>query len=174
MIVKTIGITGGSSLHELGSAAEVQSFFDCLDAYVVRVQPAIDWSVLSDRLYKRYLRQQELETALKAMGIARELFRSIPSKSIDWSSFDFEHVAERTKLNLGGSTLGAVFDAYFDSFAQCAESAKLSYEAFKDYAGYQYEPVRIVVSDQPWFIVEKNRPLRDYDDLEGKPFWLVG
>jgi hypothetical protein len=45
--------------------------------------------------------------------------------------------------------------------------------AFKDSHGYEYEAVRLVIADQPWFTAEKKRSLTEYDSLEGRPFWAT-
>ena len=124
-----------------------------------------------DRFYKRYLRQEELDEATQKMTEVSELFKQLPAQSIDWTGF--QTTAIKTKMNYNGTTLDEVFKAYFEGFTHCAESAKLNNEAFKEYTNYQYEPVRLIVADQPWFMVEKNRPLSEYDNLEGKPFWLI-
>jgi hypothetical protein len=57
-------------------------------------------------------------------------------------------------------------------FDKCAESSVSNWEAFKDNEGYLYEPVRLVIADLPWFSVEKERSLRDYDELAGDPLWM--
>jgi hypothetical protein len=42
---------------------------------------------------------------------------------------------------------------------------------FKSYAGYEYEPVRFIVTDIPWSTAESMRSLEEYDALDGEPFW---
>lgn len=168
--MRSIGITGGSTLYELGTATDVQLFFDCLDTYIVQKSSAEDWQILTDRFYKKYLALDDLVVATLAMEKVRKIFQELPSNSIDWD--ELQKHPEETKLNLQASTLADIFSHFFNGFAASVDSAKLNYEAFKSYIGYRYEPVRIVVADAPWFIAEKNRPLTDYDKLDGKPFWL--
>jgi hypothetical protein len=168
--MKLIGITGGSSLCELGPASDVQLFFDCLNTFVVSKHPEKDWSLLVDRLYKRYLRLDELDSAVVLMEQARKSFVNQSSEAVDWKLSI--KMAPGTRLDSTKKTLVEIFENFFDHFIHCVESAKTNYEGFKSYQGYKFEPVRIVVSDQPWFIVEKNRPLEEYDTLIDKPFWL--
>lgn len=65
------------------------------------------------------------------------------------------------------ATLADVFIKYFECFNCCVESAK---GFFDDWNIYQ--PVKIVISDLSEFMVDKNRPLENYDDLSGDPFWF--
>lgn len=148
-----IGVTGGSSLCELGSIREVQLFFECLENYVVQRYPEIDWKVLTDRFYKRYVRDKEVELAAKRMLEVQDFFRRISSQSIDWNGIDI--YAEETRIKVNASNLAEVFEVFFECFHYCCESAKLNFEEFRDCAGYQYEPVRLVIVDQPWFTIEK-------------------
>jgi hypothetical protein len=167
--MKIVGFTGGSSLCELGPATDVQLFFDCLNFYVASNHPEQDWELLTDRLYKRYLRLDELDKALVLMAQAKQIFTILPSQSIDWP--DVKKTTIQTRLDPSKKTLAEIFEGYFENFSHCVESAKINYEGFKSYPGYRYEPVRVIVSDVPWFTIEKNRSLEEYNMLEGVPFW---
>ena len=50
---------------------------------------------------------------------------------------------------------------------------KLSFEEFKNIPDYKYEPIKIVITDQPWYLFETTRKLEDYDNLNGTPFWKL-
>lgn len=170
--MRKIGFFGGGLLHELGPASDVVLFFNCLNQYVEQDHPQQDWSLLTDRLYRRYLRLEELESASALMAQVREIFEQLPAaSSIQW---DEQILADSSKswLNSDQLTLADVFRKYFEGFAQCVESAHLNYETFKSYPGYAYEAVRTVISDTPGFMRDKKKPLAEYDALEGKPFWL--
>ncbi|WP_459625350.1 hypothetical protein [Burkholderia sp. 3C] len=146
-------------------------FFGCLKTYAEQAHPERDWRLLTDRLYRRYLRLDELEDALLLMEQARRIFAELPASAIDWDP-SMRGDAEKTWLDPSRSTLADVFSRYFENFVRCVESARINYETFKSYAGYSYEPVRVVISDLPGFARDKNKPLAEYDALEGKPFWL--
>ena len=170
--MRKIGFNGGSSIYELGPAPDVSLFFDCLRTYAELGHPELDWRLLTDRLYRRYLRLDELERASSLMEQARQIFAQIPAESgVEWPSSMFGD-PEKSSLDPSQPTLADVFDKYFDGFARCVESARLNYEAFKSYPGYTYEPVRTVISDLAGFMRDKNKPLAEYDALEGEPFWL--
>jgi hypothetical protein len=169
--MKTIGLAGGSLLSELGSKTDIHLFFDCLNTYVVAKHLEQDWSLLSDRLYKRYLRLNELDAALALMEQVRKKFAALPSNAIDWQDYEETNAATNNRLDTSKGTLADVFERFFENFVRCCESAKNSYEMFKSYAGYKYEPVRFIVTDIPWFTAENMRPLEEYDALDGEPFW---
>jgi len=171
-MTRKIGFAGGGSICELGPASDVVLFFDCLKGNAEYDYPEQDWSLLTDRLYRRYLKLDELDRAATLMEQVRQIFAQVPAKTgIQWNS-EMLLDREKTWLNPNQPTLADVFGKYFEHFAYCVESAQVNYEAFKSYPGYTYEPVRVVISDLPEFMLDKNRPLAEYDALEGKPFWL--
>ena len=62
-----------------------------------------------------------------------------------------------------------IFLMYFRHFFSSASSSISFYETFSE-----YKPIRISIVDLPWYFLEKQRPLVEYDQLEGEPFWLRG
>jgi hypothetical protein len=170
MKMKTIALYGGGSLCELGPAADVQLFFDCVKEFVVHKFPEQDWSILTDRLYRRYIRMNELANAETMMGQIAQVFASLPNSAIDWDGITSP--SEKTRLDPNKATLAEIFAKYFEHFAHCKESAEINYDAFKSYPGYQYDPVKMIVADMPEFMADKNRSLEEYDVLDGEPLWM--
>lgn len=163
--MKNVGFHGGSSICELGPRADVALFFECLDAYVEKPHSEKNWSLLTDRLYRRYLKQDELDEASALMRSAKDIFGSVSSASVDWNGIS---AAPRvSRLNPDQGNLADVFSKYFEKFDYCVESAKVFFKSWNI-----YQPVRTVVSDMPDFMTDKKRPLDQYEVLEGKPFWL--
>lgn len=163
--MKNIGFCGGSSVFELGPSADVHLFFECLDVLVARQWPDQDWSLLTDRLYRRYLRQEQLDSASMLMNQAKKFFSTLPSSSVNWE--DLPVHAEGTRLNPELGNLADIFSKYFEGFDHCVGSAK----AFFNSWGI-YQAVRTVISDVPELLHDKERPLDQYDALQGDPFWL--
>ena len=58
---------------------------------------------------------------------------------------------------------------YLSGIETCIESAKIFYKSWGI-----YQPLKIAVTDAPYYIEDKNRPLEQYDVLEPNesPFWL--
>lgn len=152
----------------MGPVSDVVLFFECLNAFVVSKYLDQDWSLLSDRLYKRYLRQDELEESFALMEKVKSIFFTLPSSSVEWDE-DMQADRDRTWLDSRADTLGDVFSRYFDLFSKAKDSAV----SFLDEFGI-YQPLRILASGIPALMVEKKRPLNEYDalGLSDLPFWL--
>ena len=158
--MKTIGFSGGGLITELGSIEDVQMFFDLINYYVVKKYPNKNWPIIMDRLYKRYIKSDELDMSVELMECVKNEFKNIKSTpKHNKENFDYSK-----------NTLFDIFENYFKNFSQCAEMTKLSFEEFKNIPDYKYEPIKIVITDQPWYLFETTRTLEDYDNLNGTPF----
>ncbi len=162
--MRNVGFFAGPSLFELGPVADVQIFFDCVAAFAVPQHPELDWTLLTDRFYRRYLRLEELRPAQVLMDHAKAAFERTPSQAVDWQNISKPSAV--TRLNPSGPSLVDVFKKYFEAFSHCRESAEIFLETFR-----QYQPLKIVVSDMPAFLKDKSRLPQDYDSLDGAPFW---
>ncbi|MQL48942.1 hypothetical protein GEA64_13640 [Photorhabdus khanii] len=165
--MKNVGFHGGHTVYEHGPTSDVIVFFQCITIYAEYVQSEYDFSLLTDHLYRRYLKQDELRPAMELMSIVECLFSKIQSNTVDWQIMGMD--CELTKLDFNQPTLDLVFIDYFRHFLDAKESAESFLNTFKI-----YQPVKIVISDLPWFIDDKNRPLEQYDALgpHDPPFWL--
>lgn len=165
--MRKIGFDGGHSIYELGPAPDVALFFECVKTYAEQNHPEQDWSLLTDRLYRRYLRREELKPALVLMSQVQEIFAQQPARTaIEWDAAMLAN-PEKSWLNPEQSRLADVFSKYFEHFVNACGSAESFVEAFNI-----YQPVRVVISDLAGFARDKNKPLAEYDALEGEPFWL--
>ncbi|CAG9186327.1 exonuclease SbcCD subunit D C-terminal domain-containing protein [Cupriavidus pampae] len=164
--MRNIGFHGGHTIYELGPVSDVVLFFDCLNIYAEREHPKQKWSLLTDRLYRRYLRLEDLDAASALMEQARQIFADLPSSAVEWEPRMVGN-EEKTWLAPNQPTLADVFRKYFEHFASARSSAESFQKAFNI-----YQPVRVVISDLPGFARDKNKPLAEYDALEGMPFWL--
>ena len=165
-MTKHVGFCGGSSLRELGPASDAVQFFECVHMYAAKRHVDQDWRLITDRLYRRYLRLEELDVASELMTEIRNIFLALPSSEVS--------LIGSAPLPPSGITHGTdkltlhdVFKNYFDEFNYCVESSKIFYQSWKI-----YKPVKIAISDMPDFILDKKRPLEAYDSLEAPPFWL--
>jgi hypothetical protein len=59
------GYVGGGTIYSLGSLSDMILFFDCIKFYVPLKYPNENFDVILDRLYKRYLKLEELDEAVK-------------------------------------------------------------------------------------------------------------
>lgn len=67
-----IGITGEGSIYDCGTDSDMRLFFDCISYYLPPKYPEKDWSVLTDRLYRQYLRLEELVIAESLMKLVQD------------------------------------------------------------------------------------------------------
>ena len=164
-----IGIAGGGTVWGLGTVQEIQLFFDCIETHVVKSFPNENWKLITDRLYKRYLRPQELDVAVEKMNMIQKVFATLPNNTVDWT--DYAALDKEYHLNQYAKTLDNIFKKYFEAFYDCVEAAKLSYESYTQNPDFEYERVFFLISEIPWSFVEKDRLDEDYDNLQGDPFW---
>ncbi len=160
-----VGFTGGSLLCEEGPASDMVVFFNCLRLCAAEAGPSSGELALVDRLYRRYLKLDELDAALAFMTKAQGRLAQASALKFDWTEAGLDPA--NTQLNLSGATLAVVFDKYFQDFPRCVEAAK-SFSARWNIL----QPVRVVKSQVTEFTDEKKRPLDEYEQLQGDPFWL--
>ena len=139
-----IGIAGGGTVWSLGTAQEIQLFFDCIEAYVVKSFPNENWKLITDRLYKRYLRPQELDVAIEKMNTIQKIFATFPNNAVEWT--DYAVLDKEYHLNQYAKTLDKIFKKYFEAFYDCVEAAKLSYESYTQNPAFEYERVFFLIS----------------------------
>ena len=163
--MKVVGLAGGSSLCELGPAADVELFFECIHSFAVQRMSPPDISLLTDRLYKRYLREDEVEPASLLMKQLKTTFETISTAAVDLTGLSLPSAV--TRLDASKANLAELFEKYFECFEHCTESAKQFSQTWKI-----WQPLRLVITDTREFIEDKKRPLTQYDDLAGRPFWL--
>ncbi|WP_157971499.1 hypothetical protein [Dyella sp. C9] len=134
--MRNIGCCGGSSICAPGPVSDVTLFFDCISTYTAGRLDR-NWSLLTARLYRRYVRQDDLDETIGLMAEAKRVFGAVPSTAVDWTALD-GLPSSSSRLESGLATLGQVFAKYFDNFDVCVASAKVFYESWKI-----YQPVRV-------------------------------
>ena len=170
----SIGIIGGGSVFSLGTDSDMRLFFDCISYYLPPKYPEKDWSILTDRLYRRYLRLEELDMAESLMKLVEKEFKQLDRKAVDWSKTKSGKV--KSDLDITKATLNDIFDNYFYAFHHCVESAKFTYEALMSDPDYEYQPVMVSITTIPYLISYEDIPLSVFDNLgaDEKPIWWTG
>ncbi|WP_448512578.1 hypothetical protein, partial [Photorhabdus laumondii] len=100
---------------------------------------------------------EDVEVAKEQMMQARQLFMELPSSVIEWDQTILAD-SEESKLNPELLMLSDVFSRYFSAFLECLEFAEVMYEEFKSYPDYQYEPLKVVITDMPLYLDDQHRP----------------
>jgi hypothetical protein len=163
--MKNVGFCGGYSILELGPVADMQVFFYAVEIAASRLSVGEDAHLLTDRLYRRYLRLEELDQAADLLQKIQKIMQKIPTKSVDWGDFKWD--ISYTNLEKSKKSLADLLEKYFNSAYEIISDAKHFEERFKEYT-----PVMTAVTDLPRVITDTNRPLAEYDALEGEPIWL--
>lgn len=160
-----VGFCGGCSVRDLGSASDMKVFFNCIELAAARLPPNIDSKLLTDRLYRRYLRLEELAPAAALIVQVRDILADIPTDSINWKAMGWDPSA--TRLDLSPAKVSDVFRRHIKGALDLIENAESFNKRFDI-----YRPAITIASDLPRFVRDENRPLTDYDRLEGDPMWL--
>ncbi|MDC5521740.1 hypothetical protein NRA58_15150 [Acinetobacter baumannii] len=138
-----VGFCGGYDMYESGSSDEIQNFFDTIHDLALTNPNNLDWSLVLDRLYKRYVRFDDIDKTKEIIDFCKSVL-----------------------IKAGDDEKNNPFLKYFRHFYSSVSSAISFYETFGE-----YRPIKITVIDLPWYILEEKRPLEEYDQLEGEPFW---
>ena len=156
-----VAFTGGARVNQVGPVQDVVFFFDCIRRFAGEALGPHGRDLLLDRLYRRYLRLEELEPALAAIKLVEERFRAVPMEFIELPS--------PTRVDTGHANLAEALEDTCRRLKECVGSA--------DYGArnttWAYEPVKIVRSDFASIARESKRPPEEYDTLDGPPFWLA-
>jgi len=163
--MKNVGFCGGYSILELGPVADMQAFFYGIQIACLRLPAGEDSRLLTDRLYKRYLRLDELDQAIHLLQKIQNIMRQIPTKRVDWGDFKWDK--SHTNLDKSKKNLSDLLERHFNSAYEIISDAQHFEKKFK-----KYTPVMTAVTDLPRVITDTKRPLAEYDALEGDPIWL--
>lgn len=166
-----VGFAGGSSIVQVGSASAMSAFFTLIRECSGQSSDR-DWSLVSDRLFKRYVRQEDAQLTKKDLEDIRVLFSNVQATEIN-RVLGSGGLAD-AGLTQGAESLAEAFSRYFDAAFHCIESAEVNFAMFGSDPEYQYkyEPVVVIRSEMPAYVVDSRIPLSDYDELTGNPFWL--
>ncbi|WP_278395814.1 hypothetical protein [Acinetobacter venetianus] len=68
-----VGFCGGGLLQESGKPDEIQIFFDTLNAVEQVTLNDLDWSLVLDRLYRRYVRFDDIDKTKQVMDYYKKV-----------------------------------------------------------------------------------------------------
>lgn len=167
-----VGFIGGLHLFETGPVIDMDLFFQCIDGFTQK-HPDVDWTLITDRLYKKYLKEEEIPKAKELMEKIQGIFSEKSPSVVDWN-LD-EELYEVSELDFKSETLAAMFVRYFEGFNECCEATRLEREIRGKDIGYKYHPIRVVHSSVTRASDHLRIPLEVRDNLkpEDPPFWML-
>lgn len=164
------GYIGGGHLYGLGSRAYVRSFFQAIDRYVFNesLYCKLDWSLITDRLYRRTISDDMLDVAIGTMARMLQLMQYTPLSAVNWNSLGLCSPDERPKIR-ANANLRDFYLPFETGLVECGSGAK-----FAALEGAQYEPLRIGLASPAGLFVDGMRPVENYETLgpNDLPFWL--
>lgn len=166
-----VGFHGGGTLVEVGDVCAMEVFFEVVRESIATPSDT-ELATIVDRLYRRYVRLEDVAHTRSAVALIRTAFASLPLSVLDG------RLSQVERINGGildeKNDLAFAFSKYFYAIEQCIDSAEVNLRHFKarPEISYEYEPVVIIRSEMPAFFIDKRIKLPAYDDLEGPPFWL--
>ncbi len=71
--VRHVGFAAGPQILQIGTVSDVKLFYSCIPHAAIHRQDK-PWEVIFDRLYRRYLRPEDLQHAVALMAILKTWF----------------------------------------------------------------------------------------------------
>lgn len=164
------GYIGGSNLIALGSREYVQSFFKAIDKYVFseELYRRLDWSLITDRLYKRTISDDMLDVAIGTMARMLYLMEFTSLSSVKWKALGLNGPEDGPEVG-ANANLSDFYRPFGTGLIQCATS-----EIFYTLDEPPLPAFRIGLTTVPRYIIDRARPAEEYEALGPKdlPFWL--
>lgn len=167
--MKEFGVMGGGNLFVLPSRAYMRSFFLAFEKYPLSVQlyRKLDWSLITDRLYRRIIPDEQLDVALGTMIRMLGLLAETKIADVDWAAIGLTGPEDGPE-NLGPDATLWDFYQPFERALECCASAVI----FNLACGYKTTSLRLACLDTGPHLAFKNWPAEEYEKLEGDPLWL--
>jgi hypothetical protein len=124
-----VGFFGGHTVHELGPTCDMQAFFACIKMIASNLGPEAYSLPLVDRLYRRYVKLDDLQATTALVAQIRASMADIRTQNIEWNTvvpFD-----SATRLDKSKANLVDVFEKYFSALDDSISSARSFYEVFE-------------------------------------------
>lgn len=169
MMKDSIGYLGGSEVSPLGSKKYVRSFFLSCDEYIIKddFYGLPDWSLITDGLYRRVILDQQIDRTIGTMMRLLLYLSEIPLTKVDWSKIGLMGPQEGPDKPC--DNLGDFFSGFGSKLISCG--AGMAYQAKRDDYS-QPRTLRLGCTSIPEYLYDEQRPIEEYEALEGDPFWL--
>lgn len=164
--MKKNGILGATTVFELGTAEDIDLFFDAVWVILEKGGRGSRFPVVMNRFYKYALRIDEIKQAKQEMDIIKSEMAKISVKK--WSQFSNGINLDDTSWNKKSSNLAELFESVFRGFDTAYNMTIFLIEKYDDFV-----PMKIGRCDIPYTLEDSMRPPEEYDKLgeDDLPFW---
>lgn len=121
-----------TSFHIIADNSVLNDLFNLLLKY--------DENNLLLRLYKKVVKQEDLDATIGLLKQIQKNFRGNQKKILEKIINAYEYLLELLQLRMK--------------------------------KGKNYSPIKFVLLDIPYSVLDRNIPLEDYENNEGEPFWM--
>lgn len=161
-----VAIFGGNAMIEVGTGAQMKFFFDSLRYYTNKLDPDTNYSLVLDRLYKRYLKPKEFEVAEVLLAKIQYYLGEI-SVPAQYKQIE---VKGKCLFYLRANSLANFFEKHFRALLKVMNLG--IEEQYYHRNNLIFHEIMIVRSHPIAAHIDIVRPKKMYDDLTGDPYWL--
>jgi hypothetical protein len=112
--MRMIGFDGGMTLFVTASLSDFNCFFGAIDYMVLLRLKSFSgptpWDLIRERLYRRYLRSDQLDEALAQMRDIQAYFATKDREFVDWSQMRPD---SPSVLNPNQASMADIFKVFF-------------------------------------------------------------
>lgn len=165
--VKKVGVLAAMTLAEIGYETDLSAFFNAVVRLLENDNPGSVYPWVTEKLYRRSLKEDELILVNQQLNDIFDAFSKIDSSSVDLIALGLNF--ERTAFDINAKKLSTLFKRVFEAYTEALECTVVYRQEFNEYI-----PVRLGITDTPYYIEDVNRPEYEYEsiDISSPPFWL--
>ena len=158
------GLYGGGHLLVLGTKNDMTSFYRLIHHYCKDIE---NIELISDRLYKKYVKKDDVDKTLDVMYLIGESFKKVSIESLENKK---DYIID-SALNWKKDTLFDVYENIFKGFSEITIDFNYSIE---DYGFSSKLLIKTVIVNIPYTNWIKELPQELFDNLtdEDEPFWM--
>lgn len=166
--MKKVGVLAAMTLAEIGFVSDLEAFFNSVVKLLENDTAGSVYPWVTEKLYRRSLKENELILVKQQLDEIHDIFSS--SKPSNVNLVDMGLVIENTTFDMNAKNLSTLFKRVFEAYAEALECSVVYRQAFNEYI-----PVRLGITDAPYYINDVNRPESEYESLDNHslPFWLI-
>lgn len=165
--MKKVGVLAAVTLAEIGFVSDLGTFFNSVVKLLEDGSAGSVYPWVTEKLYRRSLKENELILVKQQLDEIQDIFSRIKSSSVNLVGLEL--VIEKTAFDINAKNLSTLFKRVFEAYAEALDCSVAYRQAFDEYI-----PVRLGITDAPYYINDANRPESEYEslDINSLPFWL--